>query len=1218
VSTDPGADGFNTASDGSLRGSATSAATDYSSWDWKEIEAAIYGSSMNTSASDTAYDSGVSDPQTFYDTANALEYTRQLLNMVATSLSDQANALAKGTDAPWQGAAADQFVTTMTSFSKQVQATADNLTGGLGGSVPQQLMDTGNQLATSRNNVISIDNWYAQQAINQGIGAMTSGTGKGLIPVSQDPQLVTMMNNDMYNYAMKPLVAKYQTTERNLYNPTSAAPNTGSGSGNGPTDSPPADPPPSYVPDGSITAAPGLANGLVSDPFTPTGAQDSSDPGLSDAPLDKAALTSFPGGSAGPDSGPSDAPLGNAALTSFPGGSAGPANGLSDSPLGDSALSSFPGGANAADNGLSSFPGATNGANQPGDGTGDGGLAGVSGLSGFPGGTSNSPSEKLADTSPGTGLGNLQPFPGADSTGDPGAIGAGAAGGSAAPLAGLDGLQSGTGANGLGADHLASAVPGTTSGLESFPGDTSGAANSGLESGMPFMPGMGGAGGSGLTNTPERSDASGLLSDDATPWTPNAATAADTPLAGVGAGGADLSGLTGDGLTSDGLPAAGLSADGLPAATSGLAADASPADAEGMPMIPGMGGGAGGNGLTNTPERSDASGLLSDDATPWTPDATTAADTPLAGATAGGAGLTGLTGDGLTSDGLPADGLSADGLPADQSLASSATPAGAEGMPYMPGMGGGAGGSSLNSTPERSDASGLLTSDATPWTPDGTAGETPLAGSAAGGAGLTSDGLPANTNGVMLDSNGMPVGAAEETAGAAAEDLPMLPGMGGGGGADAGSQPERSDASGLLTGTAAPWTPAEDATSMPVAGDAGGGVGLTSDVQPTSPGGVPASSEGLPNDGSGAPATGGGRPAAGNAVLLDGSSLPAAAAAETADPMEGLPMLPGMGAGAGAGAGSQPERSDASGLLGNSTQPWADGAVSEEATAGAAAQSGAGPAAGATSSALAPGHPGVLLPPVLLPETAPTDGQRASAPEQAASEQDAATATGEHGAAAQNAVSAPDSEEATPATTAAATASVAATGSDGATAGLVAEAAAVPMAAMDGFITAGDGEAERSHKAVEPPPDRAVVLSQPDGPDDTSAWDSTGTAAALFLLPAVGRGRDDDRAADPATRYSTEEDAWVEPAPGAEADPGFTTWRRSSTGAALSASAAGLAGGGELRCSTAETVEEAPAPAPAAAEADGEDEDGAGHGVADLLKEKADLWGSWPSDLGVL
>ena len=71
MSTDPGADGFNTASDGSLRGSATSSATDYSSWDWKEIEAAIYGSSMNTSASDTAYASGVSDPQTFYDTANA-------------------------------------------------------------------------------------------------------------------------------------------------------------------------------------------------------------------------------------------------------------------------------------------------------------------------------------------------------------------------------------------------------------------------------------------------------------------------------------------------------------------------------------------------------------------------------------------------------------------------------------------------------------------------------------------------------------------------------------------------------------------------------------------------------------------------------------------------------------------------------------------------------------------------------------------------------------------------------------------------------------------------------------------------------------------------------------------------------------------------------------------------------------------------------------------
>jgi hypothetical protein len=176
--------------------------------------------------------------------------------------------------------------------------------------------------------------------------------------------------------------------------------------------------------------------------------------------------------------------------------------------------------------------------------------------------------------------------------------------------------------------------------------------------------------------------------------------------------------------------------------------------------------------------------------------------------------------------------------------------------------------------------------------------------------------------------------------------------------------------------------------------------------------------------------------------------------------------------------------------------------------------------------------------------------------------------------------------------------------------------AIVPDAVLDAYVTNAVGEEgapERRAKVAETPPDRAAVLPQPDGPDDTSAWGSSGTAMSIFLLPSLGRRRD-DRAGDPETRYTTEESAWIDGADD-EADPGFATWRRNSAGMVVSATPV-LADNVELRCSTA-AVEE-PLPEEIAAEVEAEEEDAAGAGVAELLREKADLWGAWPGDLGVL
>jgi hypothetical protein len=120
-------------------------------------------------------------------------------------------------------------------------------------------------------------------------------------------------------------------------------------------------------------------------------------------------------------------------------------------------------------------------------------------------------------------------------------------------------------------------------------------------------------------------------------------------------------------------------------------------------------------------------------------------------------------------------------------------------------------------------------------------------------------------------------------------ELPLLPGMGGAGMGGTGG-PERSDASGLLGGTDEPWLQRDLEEEM-APGAVAGGAGLSG--------------------------------------LGDGLGVPGG------EPLGELPLLPGMG-GAGMGGTGGPERSDASGLLGGTDEPWLEAGLAEFIATGAA------------------------------------------------------------------------------------------------------------------------------------------------------------------------------------------------------------------------------------------------------------------------------------------
>ncbi|MEV6605651.1 hypothetical protein [Kutzneria sp. NPDC051319] len=840
---------------------------DFTQWDWHKIMTAVVGAYGNNT------NSGLSDPNSLYTAANALEYVKNTLQMVAQSIKDQADALSYGDDAPWKGAAAGQFNQMMYSLGQNIHANAQVLTGDVAGDdIPNQVYASGQHLATAINTLHAIDHWYADQAIKMGAHVVD-----GVVMVHEKQEVVDALNRDMRTVITN-LSNNYKVTNDGFTPPSTdnnPGPNGGDdnpfgngnnnpfgdgnnpfgdgnnpfGDGNNPFGSPdPFNPggngPGGNGPGGSDFTPPPLQN-FAAGPGDGTGG-----PGLGD---NGPGLSDFPGGDdsgLGGDSGPG--------LSDFPGGGdsglgGGSGPGLSD--FNSPPLSNFPGsgdsglGGPGGDSGLgggsafsppplSNFPGLGN------SGLGNSGLDNNLATSGL-----NNSSDPFADGSglDTSGLDNpaLKDFPG---------LGGGAGGGVGG---GADGLGDAGGLGDLG-NNLVSDNPA----LQGFPGlgdsglgGANGPGSQGnMGSGMPMMPpGMGGmGGGQGNQNNPVKSDASGLLNP--------------TPFPGDLGGGFDSSGL----LT------------GGPGALSGLGG--------GLSGLDGLdtGAGGGGGGLGGAADLPSLEGF---------PGGTDVSDPSLAGLGDGGLSTENLGGGQQQQAGGP----------------------GAPGMPMSPGMGGmGGGQGGQNNQPVKSDASGLLNPTAFPGSLDDTIGDpsgliTGGAGAAEGGSGGLSgldvpqvsafdgDLGPATApDGTSVDNPNLPV---EEALGpdgleanpqqlasaggpAGTPGMPMMPGGGMGGaaaGAGQNNAPTRSDASGLLNPTEFPGG-VEDGGSDP---------------------------SGLITGGTGAVGGGGGLsdlPATDATVVGDGQPPQATA---SADPM----MIPPLPTSAPTGAAPGEHRSEASQLL---------------------------------------------------------------------------------------------------------------------------------------------------------------------------------------------------------------------------------------------------------------------------------------------------------------
>ncbi|MFD9596452.1 hypothetical protein ACFWA9_27425 [Kitasatospora sp. NPDC059973] len=511
--------GFHQGDDGAVfgttDGSATGSEGDYDLWDWKQIMAAVSG--MSAGAGDDvnlSHARSVSDPRSLQDAANTYYRVQKSLEAVAKSLVDQAKALA-GEDGPWKGPAADSFLDTMTTFSRQVAANAKVLSGGSTGrhSVPQQLANNAVTLRNARLKLAEIDTWYANRAQQLGLTPMSNG----LIPISQKPELVRNMTEDMRT-VLKSLASHYQFTSDTIVSPQ-------------PVPSPINTPDEHQGPGGD---GPGGGPGPLPDPQGVGGDL----PGGGDL----ASLAAGPGldGLGGPGdlgAGPGGADgLDDLAGLGGPGGLSelGGPGGLNGAGLPDLPGLSFPGGLGLGPGGLAAL--------DPGTFPGLGGLGGHGGL------------DKLGGLD-GTDLGGLPAL------GTLGALGLGGLAGLGGPGAAGKGLAAGRGTvsglagfpRGLGLGGRADRTGEETAGEELQDGAGT-ATESSLPTGMggagmPFMPGMGGGAPAGRGDgSGERSDASGLLTPSTEPW--EAGAESGEPEAGSGTGAA----AGGEGLTAGGVP----------------------------------------------------------------------------------------------------------------------------------------------------------------------------------------------------------------------------------------------------------------------------------------------------------------------------------------------------------------------------------------------------------------------------------------------------------------------------------------------------------------------------------------------------------------------------------------------------------------------------------------------------------------------------------------
>ncbi|HEV7979126.1 hypothetical protein [Amycolatopsis sp.] len=952
---------------GIFGGNSGGADGDYESWDWKQIKAAIVGGSAvppgadgNISSSDTAAMHSVANPQSFFDAANSFNNAQQRMLIVAESISQQARSLA-GENGPWKGEAAKAFLNLMEKFALKVKNQAESIGGGDANinPIPGQLWNNGNQLIWAQNQINAIDVWYAQQAQNSGVDPMDNG----LIPVSQRPEIVAMLTRDMKEVA-RHLTGQYKLT-RDDVKPVDTSQFDGPGTGPPvpppvlppvpppvppPVTPPPVAPPPPVPPPGSAPPPGGTPPPGSTPPPT---AFSSTPPPTGGGAGGGPAPTPFPGGGSG--GAPSPFPGGGGpSASSFPG--AGGPGGGSPTPTpfsgGAPAPTPFPGGGGPGGvngpggGGLptpfvptpapgSSGPSANNikaPTPKPFPGSGEG-LPGLEKPAGgapkpFPGSSAlpnnlstnaptpppvsgpQAPTDWASGGSPGganmpenRGAGAPSGFPGSGMPGGANSGGGPERSDASGLLNGGTKPWTGTPPPGLG-DPSGVDAPAKNPTDWSSPAQRSPQAFPGAGAGMPGggMPGSPGASAAGGGSGAERSDASGLLNGGPKPW-------AGTPPPGLG----DPNGV--DAPATDPAEWATSNqrqAQGFPGAGSGMPGG-------GMPGSPGASAAAGGSGA----ERSDASGLLGNETKPWA-----GTDMPGMGDPNGVDAPATDPAEWASTNQQQAQGFRGAGMPP-------------PGSPGSPGAGANAGGSGA----ERSDASGLLGNETKPW-----------AGTDMPGMGDPSGvDAPATDPAEWASTNQQQAQALPGT-GSPGAGMPGSPGAGANAG---GSGAERSDASGLLGNETQPWTgsdvpgmgdpsgvdaPAKDPAEWASTNQAPGFLGMTPGMSPGSPG--------MP--GSAAAAGGSGAERSDASGLLGNESdqwsgvetagvgdphgidAPAADPAEWASPEQHQSQVPVMGAtgsampglpGANAAAGSGgAERSDASGLLGNETDPWA-GAV---------------------------------------------------------------------------------------------------------------------------------------------------------------------------------------------------------------------------------------------------------------------------------------------------
>ncbi|MFJ6608447.1 hypothetical protein [Streptomyces lydicus] len=746
--------GFDKGDDGALYAapSQASSVNDYDTWDWKQIEAAIAGGAAMADTSDHGRANGVSDPATLVEAGNIFYRVQLVLEMVSKSLDEQSTALA-GESGPWRGEAAESFLAAMGTFSHQVSAIAGVLSGGSShlNSVPNQLVRNGNQLAEARAKIAAIDAWYAQQAQIQGVKAMSNG----LIPVSKNQTIVTMMTRDMRD-VLKSLARQYQFTVDAVRPPSNVTPPV-----KGPASPPsPANAPqPSHMPLAGPGGLPsGAGSGLPSaspseappvQPFTAPGVGPSTAglPTEAPAPAGGGMPLGFPGapqvgpGGAGMpalDGGPGVAGMpapggpgvaGMPALDSPGAGATAPAGapGIDAAPPGLPAMDAAPG--TGADVPVLPFPGAPLvGSGLPGM-TAPGGNrtdkdAAPAAFPGVPGVGSGAPGIGALDGSPADGASVPAGFPGSP------AVGADAPG-----IGALDGGlpgQAGTPVGFPGSTGVGSGVPGAAGSapwLHSAPAPLplAGGQGTGAAPGVaPFGGSTQVAGPDAVAGLPGHGGAltkpGGL--DGSAFGNPGHVTGSGIGGVGVGAGGAHHVGpaaphVTGSGIggvgvgaggahsvhpTAPHVPSFGPGEGGVPAGAMG---GGGPSMGSQMPMMPpGMGmmpphGRADG-------ERSDASGLLTPSEAPWADEVRADHDEEIG-----------------SPDGAPSGAQAAAGQPeatgttysAEESVTDPAAAAG--GLPLLTGATARATGG------DRSEAAGLLEGATAPWTAEGSAEELP-------------------------------------------------------------------------------------------------------------------------------------------------------------------------------------------------------------------------------------------------------------------------------------------------------------------------------------------------------------------------------------------------------------------------------------------------------------------------------------------------------------